>query len=135
MGWHKFLMKHGVGCPGYVAGKLANAYRLRKMHDQSMDDRAIIRSIFVERIAAQTTFGGPPQYHLLKRNSEAIKELVDHHPDLFSIVLLSVFIEHPELTGPGAPKDTFEVLDETVQETLDEKAPGWRTEGCGINQI
>ena len=129
MGWHKFLMKHGIGSPGYIAGKLADAYRFRKMHSPLVDYRTIIRSIFVERIAAQSVFGGPPQYRLLRRNSWAIEELVNHHPDLFSIVMLSIFIEHPELVGPGSRSDTFEVLDETVQETLDDKVPGWRTGG------
>lgn len=129
MGWHKFLMKRGLGSPGYIAGKLAEAYRRRRGLDPSADERAIIRSIFVERIAAQSLFGGPPQYQILKRNSGAIEELVNHHPDLYSIVMLSIFIEHPELVGPNSQGDTFEVLGETVQETLDNKAPGWRTSG------
>ena len=122
-------MKHGIGSPGYIAGKLADAYRLRKSHSPPLDERAIIRSIFVERIAAQTTFGGPAQYHILRKNSWAIEELVDHNPDLYSIVLLAIFIEHPELTDFRSQPETFEVLDETVQEALDDKAPGWRTGG------
>ena len=129
MGLHNFLMKHGIGSPGYIAGKLADAYRARQTHNQPADDIAIIRSIFVERIAAQSTLGGPRQYQLLRRHSEAIQELVNHHPDLYSIVMLLIFIEHPELVGPYSPSDAFEVLDKTVQETLDKKAPGWRTKG------
>ncbi len=129
MGWHKFVMKHGIGSPGYIAGKLADAYRLRKTHSPSADERAIIRSIFVERIAAQTTFGGPHQYYVLRQNSWAIEELVNQHPDLYSIALLAIFIEHPKLMPPYTQSDTFEVLKETVQETLDNNAPGWRTGG------
>jgi hypothetical protein len=129
MAWHKFLMKHGLGSPGYIAGKLAAAYQFRKTHRPPADEGAIIRSIFVERIAAQTTFGGPSQYHLLRRNSGAIEEVVAHHPDLYSIVLLAIFIEHPELMPPYTQPDTFKVLKETVKERLDEKAPGWRTGG------
>jgi len=131
MGWHKFLMKRGIGSPGYIAGKLAAAYqsRIGTNRTAQCDERDIIRSIFVERIAAQTVAKGPFQYHLLKVNPNAIEELVNTHPDLFSIVLLSVIIEHPEISGPHAPADTFQVLNETVQETLDTKAPGWRTNG------
>ena len=126
MGWHKSLMKHGGGSLGYIAGKLADAYRLHKARTPSADDRAILRSIFVERIAAQTAVGGPAQYHLLRRNPGAIEELVDHHQDLYSIILLSIFVEHPELTDPGSRGDTLEVLDQTVQEMLDIK--GYRLE-------
>ncbi len=57
MGWHKFLMKHGVGSPGYIAGKLAESYQLHKARAPSVEESALIRSIFVERIAAQTTVG------------------------------------------------------------------------------
>ncbi len=129
MGWHEFLMKHGVGSPGYIAGKLADAYQLHKARTPAIEERTLIRSIFVERIAAQTTFGGPAQYHLLRRNPDAIEDLVNQHPDLYSIVLLSIFIEHPELIGPGSRGDTFAVLGRTVQEMLDRKAPSWRTSG------
>jgi len=129
MGLHKVLMKRGVGSPGYIAGKLADAYWLRKSQSPATDERTIIRSIFVERIAAQTNFGGPPQYHLLRRTQGAIDELVDQHPDLFSIVLLSIFIESPKLMPPYTQSNTFKLLNEVVQETLDAKAPGWRTGG------
>jgi len=134
MGWHKFLMKHGVGSPGYIAGKLAESYKLHKARTPAVEERALIRSIFVERIAAQTTVGGPAQYHLLRRNPDAIEDVVNQHPDLYSIVLLSIFIEHPELVGPGSRSDTFTVLNITIQEMLDRKAPGWRTSGIWAKQ-
>lgn len=129
MSWHKSLMKHGLGSPGYIAGQLAKAYQTRKKYSPSVDELAIIRSIFVERVAAQSLTGGPPQYRILKNNPEKIGMLIAQHPDLFSIVMLSIFIEHPELVRPYSGTDTFEVLIETVQEVLDKKASGWRTGG------
>ncbi len=134
MGWQKLLMKRGVGSPGYIARTMAKSYRARKTGDPSAPERTIIRRLFVERIAAQTLFGGPAQYKFLKSNPSAIEELVDQHPDLFSIVTLAIFIEHPELVGPGAPADAFDVLSEVVQEVLDDGAPGWRTEGVWRNR-
>lgn len=129
MGWHKFLMKRGLGSPGYIARKMARTYRIGKQNYPSMEERRVIRRLFVQRVAAQTLFGGPVQYKFLKRNPAAIEELVDQHPDLFSIITLAIFIEHPELVAPGAPADAFNVLTETVQEVLDAEAPGWRTGG------
>jgi hypothetical protein len=134
MGWQKFLMKRGIGSPGHIAKRMAKSYRTRKAGDPSTNERTIIHHLFVERIAAQTVLGGPVQYKFLKSNSLAIAELVDHHPDLFSIVMLAIFIEHPELVGPGAPADAFNVLNESVQEVLDAEAPGWRTEGVWRNR-
>jgi len=94
-----------------------------------MEEREVIRRLFVERIAAQTLGGGPPQYKFLKANFEVLGELVNQNPDLFSITTLAIFIEHHELLAPGAPGDAFDVLNETVQEVLDAEAPGWRTGG------
>jgi hypothetical protein len=127
-------MKHGLGSPGYIAKRMARRYRTLKGGGPSTEERAIIRRIFVERVAAQTVFGGPTQYRFLTSNPSAIHELVSQHPDLFSIVSLAVFIEHPELLGPGAPADAFSLLSETIQEVLDAEAPGWRTEGVWRKQ-
>jgi hypothetical protein len=134
MDWQKFLMKHGLGSPGYIAKRMAKSYRTLKACRPSIDERAIIRRIFVERVAAQSVLGGPIQYRFLKSNPSAIGELVDQHPDIFSIVGLAIFIEHPELLGPGAPVDAFNVLSETIQEVLDAEAPGWRTDGVWRTQ-
>jgi len=134
MGWQKLLMKRGVGSPGYIARTMVKSYRARRTSDRSAPERTIIRQLFVERIAAQTLFGGPIQYKFLKNSPSAIEALVDQHPDLFSIVTLAIFIEHPELVGPGAPADAFDVLSEVVQEILDDEAPGWRTEGVWRNR-
>jgi hypothetical protein len=133
MGWQKFLMKRGLGSPGYTAKMMARTYRIGKENYPSMDERTVIRRLFVQRVAAQSGLGGPAQYQFLKENPDAIEELLDHHPDLFSIITLAIFIEHPELLGPGAPADTFKVLTETVQEVLDSEAPGWRTDGVWRN--
>lgn len=129
MGWQKFLMKRGLGSPGYIAKKMARTYRIGKENYPSMEERTVIRRLFVQRVAAKGIVGGPQQYKFLKQNPAALDELVDQHPDLFSIITLAIFIEHPELLGPGAPADAFSVLTETVQEVLDAEAPGWRTVG------
>lgn len=134
MGWQKFLMKRGLESPGYIAKKMARTYRIAKENYPSMEQRTVIRRLFVQRVSAQGVFGGPQQYKFLKQNPAALDELVDQHPDLFSIVTLAIFIEHPELLGPGAPTDAFSVLSETVQEVLDIEAPGWRTDGVWRNR-
>jgi hypothetical protein len=134
MSWQKFLMKHGVGSPGYIAKRMARRYRTLKVSGPPVDEQAIIRRVFVERVAAQSVLGGPTQYRFLRSNPSAIHELLGRHPDLFSIVSLSIFIEHPELLGPGAPADAFSVLSETIQEVFDAEAPGWRTEGVWQKQ-
>jgi hypothetical protein len=134
MGWHKFLMKHGLGSPSYIAKRMARRYRTLKGRGPPTDEQAIIRHIFVERVAAQGVLGGPAQYRFLKSHPPAIAELVSQHPDLFSIVSLAVFIEHPELLSPGAPPDAFSVLNETMEEVLDAEVPEWRTEGVWRKQ-
>ena len=134
MGWQKFLMKRGLGSPGYIAKRMARTYRIGKENYPSMDERTVIRRLFVQRVGAQSVLGGPVQYQFLKQNPDAIEELVDHNPDLFSIITLAIFIEHPELLGPGAPADAFKVLTETVQEVLDSEAPRWRTDGVWRNR-
>src|SRR5712691_10463985 len=122
MGWQKFLMKRGFGSPGYIAKKMARTYRIGKENYPAMGERTVIRRLFVQRVATQGVFGGPVQYQFLKQNPAALDELVDQHSDLFSIIILAIFIEHPELLGPGAPVDAFGVLTETVQEVLDAEA-------------
>jgi len=105
------------------------ASRTGKENYPSMNERSVIRRLFVQRVAAQSMLGGPAQYKFLRGNVPAIDELVDHHPDLFSIISLAVFIEHPELLGPGAPDDAFDVLRETLQGILNAEVPGWKTQG------
>ena len=129
MGWHKFLMKRGLGSPGYIAKNMARTYRIAKQNYSAMEEREVIRRLFVQRVAAQSMLGGPAQYRFLRANPDAIEELVDHHPDLFSITTLAIFVEHPELLGPGVPADSFNVLNETVQEVFDSELPYWRTAG------
>jgi hypothetical protein len=134
MGWQKFLMKRGLGSPGYIAKKMAKTYRIAKENYPTMEERTVIRRLFLQRVAAQGVLGGPVEYQFLKQHPAALNELVDQHPDLFSIVTLAIFIEHPELLGPGAPADAFSVLAETVQEVLDAEVPGWRTDGVWHNR-
>ncbi len=129
MGWHKFLMKRGLGSPGYIAKRMARDYRIEKENNPSVEEQMLIRRLFVKRVLAQSVMGGPVQYKLLKQNPGAVEELVHDHPDLFSIITLAIFIEHPELLGPAAPADAFNVLTDTVQEVLDAEVPGWRTSG------
>ncbi len=133
MGLHKFLMKHGLGSPGYIARKMATRYQELSLQRPSIDERGILRAILVERIAAQTVAGGPIPYHILRRFPDAIEELLNYHVDIYSVVLLAIFIEHPELINPFAPSNALDVLVETVQETLDTVFPGWRTSGYWDN--
>jgi hypothetical protein len=129
MGWQKFLMKRGLGSPGHVARHIARRYWQAAVDNPSISQPSIVLHLFKERIAAQSTVGGPPQYKYLKANPRAIDELVEHHPDIFSIVMLCIFIEYPGLLGAGAPPDAFDVLQETVEEVLDSEVPYWRTDG------
>ncbi len=134
MGWQKFLMKRGLGSPGHIAKKMARTYRIGKENYPELEEREVLRRLLLQRVLAQSTLGGPVQYQFLKRNPVAFEELVNQHPDLFSIITLAIFIEHPELLGPGAPADAFSVLTQTVQEVLDAEAPGWRTDGVWRNR-
>jgi hypothetical protein len=129
MDWHKLLMKHGLGSPGYIAKKMAKTYRIGKENYPEMEEREVLRRLLLQRVLAQSMLSGPVQYQFLKQNPAVLEELVHQQPDLFSIITLAIFIEHPELLRPGAPVDAFDALTETVQEVLDTEAPGWRTEG------
>ncbi len=129
MTWHKILMKFGMGSPGYIAKNMAKNYRKRKALGPAAPESSIIHRVFVDRVAAQSFVGGPIQYKFLKNNPNSIQELLDHNPDLFSIVTLAVFIEHPELVSAAVPTEAFQVLKETLEEVLDSEAPGWRTAG------
>lgn len=134
MGWQKFLMKRGLGSPGYIAKKMARTYRIGKENYPELDEREVLRRLLLERVLAQSMPGGPVQYQFLKQNPAALEELVDQHSDLFSIITLAIFIEHPELVGPGAPADVFGVLAETVEEVLDAEAPAWKAAGVWRNR-
>ena len=131
MGWHKFLMKRGIGSPGYIAKRMAKDYRFEKENNPSAEEQMLIRRLFVKRVLAQSVMGGPVQYKLLKQNPGAAEELVHAHPDLFSIVTLAIFIEHPELLDPAAPADAFNVLTDPVQEGLRAEVPGGTSGGWG----
>ena len=138
MGWHKFVMKHGMGSPGYIAKKMAKTYRIGKENYPGIGlkkERETLRRLLLQRALAQSMLGGPAQYKFLKENPRVLVELVHQQPDLFSIVTLAIFVEHPELLGPEASAEAFEVLSETVQEVLDAEAPGWRTEGVRSNPV
>jgi hypothetical protein len=129
MGWHKLFMKYGLGSPGFIARTMAKRYGRWKAVSPSTDEPTIIRNLFVNQIAAQTLWGGPSEYRYLKAHASAIDELLQQYPDLFSITLLSIIIEHQELLWPQAPNDTFDVLRQVMQEIFDTKAPGWRSQG------
>jgi hypothetical protein len=133
MGWHKFLMKHGIGSPGYIARRMAKRYMFLKTMGFSEDEQEILHRIFVERIAAQASAGGPSQYHFLREHAFSIHEILAAHPDLFSLALMCIVIEHPELVGARSPGDAFDVLGQTLNEVLDEKVPGWRVQGVWSN--
>jgi hypothetical protein len=133
--WHKFLMKRGLGSPGYIARRMGRRYLFWRFRRPFEDERAILRFVLYERIAVQSRMGGPLHYQLLRGNGPMIENLLDQHPDLFALSMLVIFIEHPELLSLRAPADAFEVLNETVQEVLDETVLGWRARGVWARPV
>ncbi|HEY5330117.1 MAG TPA: hypothetical protein VIJ79_09555 [Acidobacteriaceae bacterium] len=125
MGFHKFLMKHGIGSPGYIARRMARDYRALSESSSSLDEHKILRSILVRRIASQTTFGGPKEYKIAKMRPEIIDAVTDHSSDLLSVVRYAVLVEHPELKNTHAPSSSLDLLDEVLKEILDSDALDW----------
>lgn len=127
MGWHRFLMKHGIGSPGYITRRMARHYRLAKEARPYWSEREVLNAVYAMRVAAQSVLGGPVEYRMTKEDPSLKTTVLDKNPDLFSIIRHAILIEHPELQNPYAPPDRFEVLDSVISEILDQETPGWRS--------
>jgi hypothetical protein len=131
MGLHHFMMKHGVGSPGYAARTMAGRYLTMKKNWPDLEEYEILRRVFVDRVAAQTLFGGPQKYKECRRNPDLIDLVLRLNPDMFSLIRCAVLIEHPEFEKTNAPADRFEVLDQVIAEALADKVPEWKNEPNG----
>lgn len=126
MGWHRFLMKHGIGSPGHIALRMARHYRLAKEARPYWSEREVLNAVYAMRVAAQSILGGPVEYRMTKEDPSLKTAVLDENPDLFSIIRYAVMVEHPELKNPYAPPDRFQILDSVISEILDRETPGWR---------
>lgn len=126
MGWQYFLMKHGIGSPGYIARRMAKHYCAAKQARPNWSEREVLNAVYAMRVAAQSVLGGPVEYQMTKKDSSLKHAVLDENPDLFSIIRHAIIIEHPELQNPDAPPDRFEVLDSVISEILDQETPDWR---------
>jgi hypothetical protein len=126
MGWHRWLMKHGIGSPGHIARRMARHYRLAKEARPYWSEREVLNAVYAMRVAAQSILSGPVEYRMTKEDPSLKTAVLDENPDLFSIIRYAVMVEHPELQNPHAPPDRFEILDSVISEILDQETPGWR---------
>jgi hypothetical protein len=126
MGWHRWLMKHGIGSPGYIARRMARHYRAAKEARPFWSEREVLNAVYAMRVAAQSVLGGPVEYKKTKEDFSLKTAVLDENPDLFSIIRHAIIVEHPELQNPYAPPDRFEILDNVISEILDQETPGWR---------
>jgi hypothetical protein len=126
MGWHRWLMKHGIGSPGHIARRMARHYRLAKSARPYWCEREVLNAVYAMRVAAQSILNGPVEYRMTKEDPSLKTTVLDKNPDLFSIIRYAVMVEHPELQNPYAPPDRFEILDRVISEILDQETPGWR---------
>ncbi len=108
MGWHHWLMKHGIGSPGHIARRMARHYRLAKEARPYWSEREVLNAVYAMRVAAQSILGGPVEYRMTKEDFSLKTAVLDENPDLFSIIRYAVMVEHPELQNPYAPPDRFE---------------------------
>jgi hypothetical protein len=126
MGWHRWLMKHGIGSPGHIARRMARHYRLAREARPYWSEHEVLNAVYAMRVAAQSVLGGPVEYQMTKKDPSLKDAALDENPDLFSIIRHAILIEHPELQNPYAPPDRFEVLDRVISEILDQETPDWR---------
>lgn len=124
MGFLKFVMKHGIGSPGSIAKAMARSYQAIK-RGSSERERGILRQLYLSRVSAASMWGKSAQFGYSTDPSH-VEQVLVQNPDLHSLVKHVIVSEHPELLGPDAPANSWEVLDEVVEEVLDQHAPGWR---------
>jgi hypothetical protein len=118
-------MKHGLGSPGYIARMAARHYVALRAAKPFLDEAEVLRQILVNRIAAQSTLGGPEEYKTARSNPELIDAIIRINPDLFALIRCMVFIEHPEFNKRGALANRFEVLDEVLNEVMGQEVAEW----------
>ena len=126
MGWQYFLMKHGIGSPGYIARRMAKYYRAIREAKPGWDERAVLNAVYAHRVAAQSVLGGPIEYQMTRKDPALKHAVLEENPDLFSIIRHAILIEHPEMQNPHAPPNRFEILDRVLSEVLNREIPGWR---------
>src|SRR5579863_3550112 len=66
MGWHRWLMKHGIGSPGHIARRMARHYRAAKEARPYWSEREVLNAVYAMRVAAQSMLGGPVEYRMTK---------------------------------------------------------------------
>lgn len=125
MKFQHFLMKHGIGSPGYIAKTMTRQYRLIKESKPEFDELAVLHYVYANRVAAQSAFGGPEIYKMSRKNPDLIHQAISENPHLFLIIKHAVLIEHPELQNPRAPSDRFEALDRIIAEVIEQETRGW----------
>lgn len=125
MGLQDFLMKHGVGSPGHIAKVMTRQYRLIKESNPGFDEQTVLHYVYANRVAAQSTFGGPEVYQKSRKNPTLMHEAVANNPHLFLLIKHAILIEHPEFQNPFAPSDRFEILDRVIGETIERETRGW----------
>jgi hypothetical protein len=95
MGWHRFLMKHGIGSPGYIARRMAKHYCAAKEARPNWSEREVLNAVYAMRVAAQAGLGGTDEYRMTKDDPALKTAVLDKNPDLFSIIRHAILIEHP----------------------------------------
>ena len=126
MGWHEFLMKHGMGSPGYIAKTMAKQYQSMRATYPSEGYRSVLRRLLASRVTVQSSFGGPKEYREIRQNFELIDSVIDANPNLFKIIRFAILVEHPELRNPFAPANRFEILDRVITEILNRDFAEWK---------
>lgn len=119
------LMKHGIGSPGYIAKTMTRQYRLIRESRPELDEQTVLHRVYVNRIGAQTTFGGPEIYKMSRRDPDLIHRAVAENPHLFLIIKHAVLIGHPEFQNPKAPSNRFEVLNRVIAEVIERETRDW----------
>jgi hypothetical protein len=124
-GLTKFMSKYWIGSPSHIARRMAKAYRGVKEHEPSWDEPQVLR-VVMSGSAVQEVLHRLASDIMPKETSRSIQDsLADCCPDLFSLVLFAVVIEHQHLLNPSMPDDVINAVTSTIVETLDQTAPRW----------
>lgn len=124
MGFLKLLMKYGLGAPGSITKAMVRTYQAIK-REGAASERDTLRQLYLSRVTLLSLLGKAAQCGYSSEPSH-VEQVLEQNPDLRSLLQHVIVSEHPELLGPSAPENTWEVLDEVVEEVLDQRVPGWR---------